>query len=54
MNANDIRLVLPPSPRTVLHWFDVICPFCYLGRQRNQILSRHGLEIVHLPSRYSY
>ncbi|HEX9358385.1 MAG TPA: DsbA family protein [Streptosporangiaceae bacterium] len=49
MNANDIRLVLPPSPRTVLHWFDFICPFCYLGQQRNQILSRHGLEIVHLP-----
>jgi predicted DsbA family dithiol-disulfide isomerase len=49
MNANDIRLVLSPSPRTVLHWFDVICPFCYLGQQRNQILSRHGLEIVHLP-----
>src|SRR6266702_3477354 len=37
MNANDIRLVLPPSPRTVLHWFDFICPFCYLGQQRNQI-----------------
>jgi predicted DsbA family dithiol-disulfide isomerase len=49
MNANDIRLVLPPSPRTVLHWFDFICPLCYLGQQRNQILSRHGLEIVHLP-----
>jgi len=49
MNANDIRLVLLPSPRTVLHWFDFICPFCYLGQQRNQILSRHGLEIVHLP-----
>jgi predicted DsbA family dithiol-disulfide isomerase len=49
MNANDIWLVLPPSPRTVLHWFDFICPFCYLGQQRNQVLSRHGLEIVHLP-----
>src|SRR6266404_7711787 len=49
MDGDHIRLVLPPSPRTVLHWFDFICPFCYLGQQRNQILSRHGLEIVHLP-----
>jgi predicted DsbA family dithiol-disulfide isomerase len=49
VNANDTRLVLPPGPRTVLHWFDFICPFCYVGQQRNQILSRHGLEIVHLP-----
>lgn len=46
---DDIRLVLPTSPRTVLHWFDFICPFCYLGQQRSQILSEHGLEIVHLP-----
>jgi predicted DsbA family dithiol-disulfide isomerase len=46
---DDTRLVLPAGPRTVLHWFDFICPFCYLGQQRNQILSQHGLEIVHLP-----
>jgi predicted DsbA family dithiol-disulfide isomerase len=49
MNSNGIPLVLQPGPHTVLHWFDVICPFCYVGQQRNQILSRHGLEIVHLP-----
>jgi len=49
MNADDIRLVLPPGPRTALHWFDFICPFCYVGQQRNQILRSHGLEIVHLP-----
>lgn len=46
---DDTRLALPTSPRTVPHWFDFICPFCYLGQQRNQILSEHGLEIVHLP-----
>jgi len=49
VNATDLGLELPPRPHTVLHWFDVICPFCYVGQQRNQILSRHGLEIVHLP-----
>jgi predicted DsbA family dithiol-disulfide isomerase len=46
MDTNDIQ---PAGPCTVLHWFDFICPFCYVGQQRNQILSRHGLEIVHLP-----
>ncbi|GAA5191064.1 DsbA family protein [Rugosimonospora acidiphila] len=33
----------------VLHWFDFICPFCYVGQQRNDILERRGLEVVHLP-----
>ena len=49
MNINDIQSALPAGPGTVLHWFDFICPFCYVGQQRNQVLSRHGLEIVHLP-----
>jgi predicted DsbA family dithiol-disulfide isomerase len=47
--ADDTPLTLPPGPRTVLHWFDFICPFCYVGQQRNQVLTRHGLEVVHLP-----
>jgi predicted DsbA family dithiol-disulfide isomerase len=49
MNTSDIRVALPPGPRTVLHWFDFLCPFCYVGQHRDQILSRHELEIVHLP-----
>lgn len=49
MNASDTEVTLPPDPRTVLHWFDFLCPFCYVGQQRDQILRRHGLEIVHLP-----
>ena len=47
--TGDIQLTLPPGPRTVLHWFDFICPFCYVGQQRNLVLTRHGLEVVHLP-----
>jgi predicted DsbA family dithiol-disulfide isomerase len=34
---------------TVLHWYDFICPFCYVGQQRNAILVRHGLQIIELP-----
>jgi predicted DsbA family dithiol-disulfide isomerase len=34
---------------TVLHWFDFVCPFCYVGQQRNEIFARHGLQVVELP-----
>jgi predicted DsbA family dithiol-disulfide isomerase len=33
----------------VLHWYDFVCPFCYVGQQRNEILVRHGLQVVELP-----
>lgn len=33
----------------VLHWYDFICPFCYVGQQRNTILARYGLDVVELP-----
>ena len=33
---------------TVLHWYDFICPFCYVGQQRNAILIRHGLHVDEL------
>ena len=33
---------------TALHWYDFICPFCYVGQQRNAILSRHGLRVVEM------
>ena len=33
---------------TVLHWYDFICPFCYIGQQRNAILVRHGLHVIEL------
>jgi predicted DsbA family dithiol-disulfide isomerase len=39
--ANDVR--------KVLHWYDLICPFCYVGQQRNSIFEESGLQVVHLP-----
>ncbi|EWM11059.1 DsbA family protein [Kutzneria sp. 744] len=33
----------------VKHWFDFMCPFCYIAQDRNKILARHGIEVVHLP-----
>lgn len=37
------------DPRTVLHWYDFLCPFCYVGQHRTAILVRHGLGVVELP-----
>jgi predicted DsbA family dithiol-disulfide isomerase len=36
------------SAGTVLHWYDFICPFCYIGQQRNATLRRHGLRVVEM------
>jgi predicted DsbA family dithiol-disulfide isomerase len=33
----------------VTHWFDFMCPFCYVAQHRNGILARYGIEVVHLP-----
>src|SRR5262249_35744515 len=35
--------------RTVLHWYDFLCPFCYVGQHRTAILVHHGLHVVELP-----
>ena len=37
------------DPRTVLHWYDFLCPFCYVGQHRTAILVRHGLRVIELP-----
>jgi predicted DsbA family dithiol-disulfide isomerase len=33
----------------VLHWYDFLCPFCYVGQNRTAILTRYGLNVVELP-----
>ena len=35
--------------RVVLHWYDFLCPFCYVGQHRTDILVRRGLKVVELP-----
>jgi len=37
------------DPTTVLHWYDFICPFCYVGQLRNAILRSNGINVVELP-----
>jgi predicted DsbA family dithiol-disulfide isomerase len=35
--------------RTVLEWYDFLCPFCYVGQSRTAILVRHGLGVAEMP-----
>jgi predicted DsbA family dithiol-disulfide isomerase len=35
----------------VLHWYDFLCPFCYVGQQRTALLVRRGFDVVELPFR---
>jgi predicted DsbA family dithiol-disulfide isomerase len=39
------------EPREVLHWYDFICPFCYVAQDRTAILARRGIELAELPFR---
>lgn len=35
--------------RTVLHWYDFVCPFSYVGQHRTAILIEAGFDVVALP-----
>jgi predicted DsbA family dithiol-disulfide isomerase len=37
------------TSRPVLHWFDFICPFCYIAQDRNRILRNAALTVIDLP-----
>ena len=37
------------DPRTVIEWYDFICPFCYVGQQRNTILVQNRFQVIELP-----
>jgi predicted DsbA family dithiol-disulfide isomerase len=39
------------NPLVVLHWYDFICPFCYVGQQRTKVLVRNGFSVIELPFR---
>jgi predicted DsbA family dithiol-disulfide isomerase len=36
----------PSRVVTVEHWFDFICPYCYLAQDRNRILHEHGIRVA--------
>lgn len=41
--------ILQPANKQIVHWYDFICPFCYVAQARNHWLSDRGLSVVELP-----
>ncbi len=39
------------SESQVVHWFDFICPFCYVSQNRDAFAVARGLEVLDLPFR---
>jgi predicted DsbA family dithiol-disulfide isomerase len=37
------------GPHSVLHWYDFVCPFSYIGQHRNALLADAGFDIIALP-----
>jgi predicted DsbA family dithiol-disulfide isomerase len=35
--------------RQVLHWYDFLCPFCYVGQQRNTIFESISFRVIDMP-----
>lgn len=35
--------------RNAFHWYDFLCPFCYVGETRSAVLERQGIKITDLP-----
>ncbi|WP_445221489.1 DsbA family protein [Bradyrhizobium sp. Pa8] len=50
VQQDPLRDVEPIDAR-VVHWFDFICPFCYVSQDRDELVAARGLDIVDLPLR---
>lgn len=44
----SLQHVADEGPVT-LHWYDLTCPFCYLGQARTHLLQQRGLTVIELP-----
>jgi predicted DsbA family dithiol-disulfide isomerase len=54
--ADTFSSVPPDGPqraasqaREVLHWYDFLCPFCYVGQQRSTIFESRSLRVIDIP-----
>lgn len=50
LSAPPTRLehVADSGPIT-LHWYDLTCPFCYVGQARTRLLDERGVSVIELP-----
>jgi predicted DsbA family dithiol-disulfide isomerase len=45
----DSRTSASVTQTEALHWFDFICPFCYVSQNRDEILIESGFDVAELP-----
>lgn len=38
-----------PAADPISHWYDFVCPFCYVGQDRSAILAGRGFTVTNLP-----
>jgi predicted DsbA family dithiol-disulfide isomerase len=48
LNSIDRGRSLGNRPEA-LHWFDFICPFCYVSQDRDELLVEAGFDVADLP-----
>lgn len=48
---SERRDVRPIDAHRIVHWFDFICPFCYVSQDRNAFFVARGFDVVDLPFR---
>lgn len=48
-HLHSARLTCDSRLVEVLHWYDFLCPYSYVGLQRTAILVERGLTVIQLP-----
>jgi predicted DsbA family dithiol-disulfide isomerase len=48
-NAGMVRASASVNESEALHWFDFICPFCYVSQDREGLLIAAGVDVAELP-----
>lgn len=49
MSIDDFSPAGATVTAPVLHWYDFVCPFCYVGQDRSGILADRGFTVLSIP-----
>jgi len=49
MSIDDFSPAGSKVTAPVLHWYDFVCPFCYVGQDRSRILTDRGFTVLSIP-----
>lgn len=49
MSIGDFLSAGAEVTEPALHWYDFVCPFCYIGQDRSRILTDRGFTVLSIP-----